>query len=173
MPLACVGNEITSCREKWEGYLDELDEEFYNCYGECDATIERKTHSNLIVSGPMVDVHIKELGSMMLVKLSKRRLTGIQQSSTILIPSEVYINIIKLIKGYGDWLFKCIFFLFLFPASTRVKTKLTNSLIDHNIKTLHITYFLTQTVYIEVVKIISSSIHSREYKNITYFFSTS
>ena len=63
--------------------------------------IERKTHSNLVVSGPMVDVYIKELGSMMLIRLSKGRLTGIQQSSTILIPWQVYVNIIKLIKGYG------------------------------------------------------------------------
>ena len=78
-----------------------MEEEFYNCDGEFDATIERKTHSNLIVSGPMVDVYIKELGSMMLSRLSKGKFTGIQQSSTILIPWQVYVNIIKLIKGYG------------------------------------------------------------------------
>ena len=72
--------------KEWVGCLEELDEEFYNCYGEFDATIERETHSNLIVSGPMVDVYIKELGSMTLIRLSKGRLTGIQQSSTILIP---------------------------------------------------------------------------------------
>ena len=87
--------------KKWERCLEELDEEFYNCYGEFDATIGRKTHSNLTVSGPMVDVNIKELGSMILVRLSKGRLAGIQQSSTILIPWQVYVNIIKLIKGYG------------------------------------------------------------------------
>ena len=68
---------------KWEGCLEELDEQFYNCDGEFDATIERKTHSNLIVSCPMVDVYIKGLGSMMLSRLSKGRLTVIQQSSTI------------------------------------------------------------------------------------------
>ena len=67
--------------KKWEKCLEELDEEFYNCYGEFDATIERKTHSNLIVSGPIVDVYIKELWS--------GSLTGIQQSSTILIPWQV------------------------------------------------------------------------------------
>ena len=49
----------------------------------------------------MVDVYIKELGSMMLFRLSKGRLTCIQQSSTILIPWQVYVNIIKVIKGYS------------------------------------------------------------------------
>ena len=87
--------------KKWEGCLEELDEEFYNCDGEFAATIERKTHSNLIVSGLIVDVYIKDLGSMMLSRLSKGRLTGIQQSSTILIPWQVYVNKIKLIKAYG------------------------------------------------------------------------
>ena len=48
--------ELHHVEKKWEGCLDELEEEFYNCYGEFDATIERKTHSNLIVNGPMVDV---------------------------------------------------------------------------------------------------------------------
>ena len=38
---------------------------------------------------------------MMLSRLSKGKLTGIQQSSTILIPWQVYVNIIRLIKGYG------------------------------------------------------------------------
>ena len=69
--------------KKWEGCLEELDEELYNCDGEFDATIERKIHSNLIASGPMVDVYIKKLGSMILSILSNGRLTGIQQSSTI------------------------------------------------------------------------------------------
>ena len=43
----------------WEGCLEGLDEEFYDCDGEFDTTIERKTHSKLIVSGPMVDIYIK------------------------------------------------------------------------------------------------------------------
>ena len=49
----------------------------------------------------MVDVYIKEPGSMMLIRLFNGKLTGIQQTSTILIPWQVYVNIIKLIKGYG------------------------------------------------------------------------
>ena len=49
----------------------------------------------------MVDVHIRELGSMMLSRLSRRKITGIQQTSTILIPWQVFVNIVKLIKGYG------------------------------------------------------------------------
>ena len=93
--------QLHHVEKKWGESLDEFDDEYFNFDGEFDATIERKTHSSLIVSGPMVDVYIRELGSMMLSRLSRGKITGIQQTSTILIPSQIFVNIVKLIKGYG------------------------------------------------------------------------
>ena len=86
--------------EKWENCLEEVEEEIYSCDGELDPTIEKKSHSNLIVSGPMFDVYLKELGQVLFSRLSKRKGTGIQQTSAIL-PWQVYVNIIKLIRCYG------------------------------------------------------------------------
>ena len=93
--------QLHHVEKKWGESLDEFDDEYFNFDGEFDATIERKTHSSLIVSGPMVDVYIRELDSMMLSRLSRGEITGIQQTSTILIPWQVFVNIVKLIKGYG------------------------------------------------------------------------
>ena len=63
--------------------------------------MERSTHAKLIVSGPMVDTYLKELGNLMLNKLSRGKITGIQATAPLLVPWQVMVNIIRLIKGYG------------------------------------------------------------------------
>ena len=72
--------QLHHVEKKWGESLDEFDDEYFNFDGEFDATIARKTHSSLIVSGSMVDVYIRELGSMMLSRLSRGKITGIQCS---------------------------------------------------------------------------------------------
>ena len=49
----------------------------------------------------MLDTYLKELGAMFLSKLLRGKVTGIQQSSKLLIPWQVMVNLILLAKNYG------------------------------------------------------------------------
>ena len=59
----------------------------------------------MIVSGPLIDVYLKELGggggSFMFSKLCNGDATGVQSGSPVLIPWQFMVNIMLLIKGYG------------------------------------------------------------------------
>ena len=62
---------------------------------------EKAAHAKLIVSGPMVDCYIKEFASQMMSRLSRGKHTGIMSISQTLIPRQVMVQIIRLIKQYG------------------------------------------------------------------------
>jgi hypothetical protein len=90
-------NEVQS---EWESVINKSDE-FYSHDGRLDGALEKKCNSRLIVSGPLVDVYLKELGGVMFSKLCRGKATGIQFGSPVLIPWQVMVNIMLLIKGYG------------------------------------------------------------------------
>ena len=58
-------------------------------------------NNGLFVCRPMLDTYLKELGAMFLSKLLRGKITGIQQSSKLLIPWQVMVNLILLAKSYG------------------------------------------------------------------------
>ena len=93
-------NKLHHVSKEWQEVTD-LGDEFYSYDGILDASAEKDTHSNLIVCGPMLDTYIKELGSLMLNKLSRGKVTGITQSPSLLLPWQVMVNFIKLAKRYG------------------------------------------------------------------------
>ena len=86
--------------EKWEATIKE-DEDSYTLNGIHDNVVEKKCNSKLMVSGPLIHVYLKELGSLMLHKLCRGKMTGIQSANAILIPWQVMVNLMKLAQGYG------------------------------------------------------------------------
>ena len=61
-----------------------------------------------MVSGPLIHVYLKELGSIMLHKLCRGMMKGIQSRNAILIPWQVMVNLMKLTQGYGATItFEC------------------------------------------------------------------
>lgn len=86
--------------DEWKDIID-LDNDFYSLGGALNPTIERETNTQLIVAGPMLDTYIKELGSMMVNILSRGKATGIQQTKNILIPWQVMVILMKMVKRYG------------------------------------------------------------------------
>lgn len=87
-------------RKEWKE-ATYLGDTFYSLDGALDPSAEKDTHSNLMVSGPILDTYIKELGSFMLNKLSRGKVTGITQSPSLLLPWQAMVNVIKLAKRYG------------------------------------------------------------------------
>ena len=86
---------------KWE-YLIDLGREFYAMMDdELYPTLEKKCNSKLIVSGPLVHTYIKEICSLMLNKLNRGKITGVQSASPVLIPWQVMVNLMYLLRGYG------------------------------------------------------------------------
>ena len=85
-------------QSKWESVIDKSDD-FYSFDGILDGALEKKCNSRLIVSGPLVDVYLKELGGIMFSKLCRGKATGVQSGSPVLILWQVMVNI--MIKGYG------------------------------------------------------------------------
>ena len=55
--------KTTEVQSKWESVINKSDE-FYSFDGRLDGALERKCNSRLIVSGPLVDVYLKELGAL-------------------------------------------------------------------------------------------------------------
>ena len=92
--------KTTELQSKWESIINKSDE-FYSSYGSLDGVLEKKCNSRLIVSGPLIDVYLKELGGIMFSKMCRGKATGIQSLSHVLIPWQVMVNIMLLIKGYG------------------------------------------------------------------------
>ena len=86
--------------DQWEDVINS-DEKFYSLDGALNPTIEREANTRLIVAGPMLDTYIKELGSIIINILSRGKGTGIQKTKSILIPWQVMVNLMKLIKRYG------------------------------------------------------------------------
>ena len=86
--------------EKWEATIKE-DKDSYTLNGILDSVVEKKCNSKLMVSGPLIHVYLKELGSIMLHKLCRGKMTGIQSGNAILIPWLVMVNLMKLAQGYG------------------------------------------------------------------------
>ena len=92
--------KVTEVQGKWESLID-LPEEFYSSNGTLDGALEKKCNSRLVVSGPLVDVYVKEMGGIMFSKLCRGKATGIQSGSPVLIPWQIMVNIMLLTKGYG------------------------------------------------------------------------
>ena len=63
--------------------------------------MQKKKVTKLIVCGPMLNTYLKELGAMFLSKLLHDKVTGIEQSSKLLIPWQIMVNLILLAKNYG------------------------------------------------------------------------
>ena len=94
--------QLHCVKEKWLSVTSkDGDDSYYSLDGALDAANEKASNNNLIVSGPMVVCYLKELGNQMHSKLTRGKITGIQSSSSILIPWQVMLNIMRLIKGYG------------------------------------------------------------------------
>ena len=86
--------------EKWEATIKE-DEDSYTLKGILDSVVEKKCNGKLMVSGPLIHVYLKELGTIMLHKLCRGKMTGIQSGNAIWIPWQVMVNLMKLAQGYG------------------------------------------------------------------------
>ena len=93
--------QLHHVQDAWETVTEKKEEQFYSYDCELDSKVEKKVNTQLIVSGPMIDVYLKELGSQILHKLYREKTTGIVQTNSLLIPWQVWVNIMRLIKLYG------------------------------------------------------------------------
>ena len=92
-------NEVNSIwRKLIEEDLSLIEFDDYLC-----PRVERMAHANLIVSGPMVDLYIKDMGQTMHNRLCRGKVTGLQSSVTFLVPWQVMVYIIRLSKCYGAY----------------------------------------------------------------------
>ena len=92
--------KTTELQSKWESVINKSDE-FYSSDGSLYGVLEKKCNSRLIVSGSLIDVYLKELGDIMFSKMCRGKAAGIQSGSHVLIPWQVMVNIMLLIKDYG------------------------------------------------------------------------
>ena len=76
-------------------------EDYYSYDGNLDSAAEKHSNASLVVAGPMIDVYLKELGCQILHKLSRSKVTGIVQTSSTLIPWQIMVYILRLVKSYG------------------------------------------------------------------------
>ena len=66
-----------------------------------DEDVEKQNTGGLLLAAPLVDLYLKEIGTAILTKLQRPRLTGLLVSKPILIPWSVMTCIVKLIISYG------------------------------------------------------------------------
>lgn len=92
--------EIHNVEKEWEKIIDNKGESYFSL-GYLDPKTEKKCNSKLVVSGPMLHVYIKELGSLMLNKLARSKGTGVQSANSTLIPWQIMVQLMRLIMGYG------------------------------------------------------------------------
>ena len=66
-----------------------------------DDEVEKRSCCKLTLIGPLLDGYTAQIGSAFKNKLSRSKATGIQQSSVLFYPYPVFIQFVKLVKGYG------------------------------------------------------------------------
>ena len=64
-----------------------------------DGLLEEVVCNKLKLTGPLIDCYLREMGNMMLTKLSHSKATGLMNPSTLLIPWPVFRHMLGLIRG--------------------------------------------------------------------------
>lgn len=92
--------KLHNVKDVWDTVIEE-DEQFYSYDGQLNSNVEKQANTQLIVSGPMIDVYLNELGNQILNKLSRGKTTGIVQTLPVLVPWQVMVHLMRMMKSYG------------------------------------------------------------------------
>ena len=72
------------------------------CLGGCiNDEVEKRSCCKTVIIGPLLDGYIGQLGMEFINKIGRGKNTGLQQSSTLFFPYQIFIQFAKLAKGYG------------------------------------------------------------------------
>ena len=93
--------KLHNVQDTWNNIVDEEGDEYFSFGGQLNGDVEKNSNASLAVMGPMVETYIKELGSQLFHKLSRSKITGIVETSPFLIPWQVMVQLMRMVKGYG------------------------------------------------------------------------
>lgn len=74
----------------------------FSCDGELDNHIEKTIGNRLILSGPLVDSYLEEMGKRIYSKLTRSKLTGLVPPITFFLPWEIMSKIAAYFVSYGS-----------------------------------------------------------------------
>ena len=101
------GNEekVKEIEKEWyrKHVSDKDDHQIFSMGGVLDGQLEKVVGSHLLLSGPLVDSYLNEIGKSFLEKLRRSNLTGLVPPITMFLPDKIFDNLASLIVGYkGD-----------------------------------------------------------------------
>jgi len=85
-------------------YKESVNQEDSNTYsmgGDLDGELEKIIGNHLLLSGPLVDQYLSQIGMAMLEKLRRSHLTGLVPPVVIFMPIQIYDYFSSLCVGYG------------------------------------------------------------------------
>jgi len=81
--------------------VNKEDSENYSMGGDLDGNLEKIVGSHILLSGPLVDQFLQQIGLAMLEKLRRSHLTGLVPPIVIFMPLQIYNFFSSLCVGYG------------------------------------------------------------------------
>ena len=69
--------------------------------GVLDDNVERRSCLKLVVVGPILDGYLNQMGMDFLKRLRHGKTTGIVESQPFFFPYAIFIQFVKMVKGYG------------------------------------------------------------------------
>ena len=66
-----IEHKLNGVKDAWDDVVDQEDDDYFSFGGKLKGTVEKVCNASLILAGPMIETYIKELGSLILNKLSR------------------------------------------------------------------------------------------------------
>ena len=96
-----VEHKLNRVHDSWDEIVDEEDADYFSFDGKLRGDIEKSCNTGLALIGPILETYIKELGVLILNKLSLGRATGLSRAGPLLIPWQIMVQFMRLVQGYG------------------------------------------------------------------------
>lgn len=84
---------------EWVKVMEQLD---FSADGNLDNHTEKTIGNRLLLSGPLVDGYVEEIGKLLSSKLTRSKLTGLVPPIVMFIPWEIMGKIVALFVAYGS-----------------------------------------------------------------------